>query len=473
MHKLSRMTALIGVAGLTATALLVAAGPASAAVVGPTNTVQHPGALHFSTNGGDGTDTPTWSTDNGCPAGDTVANLYITSSGGAPQKITGNISNVGSPINAPFNTSTFTGTAIAAASIGQGDSMGLIPGDIGGTIPNTYQFLLGCSVGAAAPDNLVADAYVTYTASGSWTYSATSTVTDNRPAATVHVDSLTAVDSGSPATLSASIDATAKGTLVFSSDGTAVAPAVTVTPPTGGHVTETVTTGAAPFTSGTHNITAVFTADADSPVKGGSDAAGSGLVVNPVAGSFGENVTVTVQPEEGAFTYTVGTGTVQLLATSGTNGHAGSFGSGTFNYTGQMNPVTVTDLRTQSAPGWHVDGAVTDFTGSGTANGKTIPGSDLGWVPAVITQDPGNDVVAGAAIAAGTVPGLGGVFTGVNPHDGTGGVSTPGGGKLAGAPATKGLQQSVLGGALNLTVPDSTTAGGYNATLTFTAITTG
>ena len=110
-----------------------------------------------------------------------------------------------------------------------------------------------------------------------------------------------------------------------------------------------VTTGSAgTIHDGSHTVTAAFTAAAapTSAVKSFTDAVGASLTIQ---GASSENLTVNIGAEEGAFTYTVGSGTVSLAPQTGTGydalGHNGTFGSGTFTYVAAINPVTVNDLR--------------------------------------------------------------------------------------------------------------------------------
>src|SRR5258705_185639 len=76
----------------------------------------------------------------------------------------------------------------------------------------------------------------------------------------------------------------------------------------------------------------------------------------------------------------------------------------TFEATGQLGAVTVSDSRYQSQPGWTVSGQVGDFT----AGGHTVAGYYLGWAPVVTTQNADQDVVPGPVVSPGTNPGLAG-----------------------------------------------------------------
>jgi hypothetical protein len=165
---------------------------------------------------------------------------------------------------------------------------------------------------------------------------------------------------------------------------------------------------------------------------------------NGSGGVLSETIDMDVPSSEGGFTMTVSGTPVQLsdavLSPDGT----------VFESTGRLGTVTISDGRGQSRPGWSVSGQVGDFTGGA----HPFSGSYLGWTPAVATQNPANDVVAGPAVPPGTDPGL------------------KGGSGLANAAATKGVGTAVLDAALDLKVPASTAAGSYSATLTITAVET-
>lgn len=461
--KLSRTTALVGAVAVAAGVLLTLAGPANAALVGtPVGSDTGNGNLTFSPSSGLAGAAPTWHTLTACPAADqSGAALFVnTTDVTGPALISPSVAGV--LVSSPFS-GTISGGDLGAAVLGS---------FVGPTsFPNTYELVVGCK-DSSAHYHYVQDAFVTFTAAGDWSISATSTVQDNRPAATVAVDAFTpsSVASGTPVTLSAHVTGTAPvvGSLQFKVDGTAVGSPVAVS--AAGAVTlPNVTTGPSGLISdGAHTVTAAFTAAASptSAVKDGADTVGSALNIQ---GAAGENLTVNVQADEGTFTYTVQTSpTVVLNPATGagidSKGHLGSFGSGTFNYAAPMNPVTVHDFRQQSKPGWHVNGVVSNFLGvSGAGSGKTIPGGDLGWHPIVTSQTSG--VTAGPDVTPGAAsPTLFGTATG--------GIDTAftGGSDLAAAAVGGGQNDTVLNANLSLVVPDSTLPGTYNATLTFTAI---
>jgi len=131
---------------------------------------------------------------------------------------------------------------------------------------------------------------------------------------------------------------------------------------------------------------------------------------------------------------------MQLYSTPTNNGTV-------LDSTGTLSPVTVSDSRQPTHAGWSSSGSVSDFVG-GT---NTFTGNDLGWSPAVTTQDAAADVTPGGTVAAG------------NP-----GLKTPA--VLASAGAGKGFGTTVLGGGLDLQIPFTTPAGSYAATLTLTLV---
>lgn len=117
---------------------------------------------------------------------------------------------------------------------------------------------------------------------------------------------------------------------------------------------------------------------------------------------------------------------------------------------GGLRPVTVTDTRAGTDPGWDASAQVSDFTSTGGSFG----GGFLGWAPEVSSASEGQSVTAGAVVAPGFPTGDG--------------LSVPR--TLASAQAGGGLGSAVLGAGLVLEIPVDTPAGRYRATLTLTAI---
>lgn len=120
---------------------------------------------------------------------------------------------------------------------------------------------------------------------------------------------------------------------------------------------------------------------------------------------------------------------------------------GSFEATGEVNPISVSDTRSSLAP-WSLTAVVGDFTDGG----KTFSGSYLGWTPKVLTAGAG--AVAGAPVASGFVSGTG---LSVNRVLGSGAQGHEKG-------------QALLGADLDLKLPAGTDKGSYRATLTVTAL---
>jgi phosphate ABC transporter phosphate-binding protein len=155
-----------------------------------------------------------------------------------------------------------------------------------------------------------------------------------------------------------------------------------------------------------------------------------------------ETINVNVPLSEGILTMTVTGASVQMSTP------VVGLDPGFFESTGQLGAVTITDGRVQSRPGWSVSGQVSAFT----AGADSFSGTSLGWTPEVTQRE---DVVAGPQVLALTNPGL------------------TASSLLAHAPASLGLDTTVLGAALDLRFPDTTPPGSYSATLTLTALTSG
>ena len=259
--------------------------------------------------------------------------------------------------------------------------------------------------------------------------------TDGGPARTaVSLSGPAQVPVGGNVTLSATVAPTgASGQVLFVDGNTPLSEPVT---PVNGVALLSTTTLAA----GTHSISARFRPTDLTAFLGST----SNVVTVLVTDGLTQGVTfnLEVPRAEGVFVLTVSDTPVQL----GTAVLSGDYA--TFEATGQLAPVTVSDTRYQSQPGWTVSVRIGDFT----SGGHTVAGYYLGWTPTVTAQDPARDVVAGLPVLPGTNPGL------------------AGGGGLASAAANAGLGAAVLGADLDLRMPSGTAAGDYAATLTITAM---
>jgi hypothetical protein len=142
----------------------------------------------------------------------------------------------------------------------------------------------------------------------------------------------------------------------------------------------------------------------------------------------------------GAFTLTVDTSDTISLTVSGGSGTAAT------------SPIIVSDTR-NTYPGWSVSGQATDWTGTGTAAGATIPGSQLGWTPT-----DGGGLPFGASLGplvSPVIPGLG---------------ATPALLASARGGYPSGYGTTTLGANLNLLIPAAQAAGSYTGELTITAV---
>ena len=428
---LKRKTVLAGLVGVAAVgAAMLAPTAAQANVPNPPSGTEH-GNLQLVPDHGASSLTPTFQTTDACPAGfQSTANLTAFDDAGIQQTLSDAIpvTETGAPFSGvPQASMGDILSVLSPAGSGAGT------GDGGG---ETFEFVIQCSASVTSFVN-VQDTFVTFSPDGSsWTSSATPPGGGGSgPVATtttLAASPLTAL-AGNDVTLTATVSgAGAAGNVEFFDGATSLGTQAVAA----GKAVDTINTLAV----GDHPITAKFE-PTDTTAFGASTSAAVTVHVVPNNGDTGtETINVNVPLQEGVFTMTVSPDAVNLTQASS---------DGTkFESTGNLSPVTVSDGRQQSVPGWSVSGQVSDFA----AGALTFTGNDLGWTPQVTTQDPAGDVVAGAPIAAGANPGL---------HQG---------GALASAAAGKGFGSSTLGAALDLQVPVTTKPGDYSATLTVTAV---
>ncbi|GIH20381.1 Ig-like domain-containing protein [Rugosimonospora africana] len=249
---------------------------------------------------------------------------------------------------------------------------------------------------------------------------------------------------GSPVTLTAHVDqASAAGHIEFL-DGTDVLSS------------QPVTAGAASITTknlsvGSHTLKATFVPDDTTAFAGSSGtlnytiSEGNGGTPNQ-SGKVTLQTTVSQPTETGALTLTVDPTAPVNLPTPTRDG------DDLVTSVSNVDLATVTDTRSIDKPGWTVNGAVSDtFVGNDATH--TFSGKALGWTPKVTSQDNGQGASAGAAVAAGSDPGLTGV-----------------GATLASAGAGDGLGTAKLSADLSLKFPATTPADTYHADVTITAI---
>jgi hypothetical protein len=415
-RKIRRLALLFSLAVATAGTALLTAAPAQASVG------TQPGNLTLSPASGAASVTPTYASSTACPAPNNVSGTVTAI--GHDDVALAFVSQTNNSVLAPFNGSLQANmsTLVLAA--------GLVPGD-------TYEFAVGCS-DAQFNTVYVQSTFVTISADGASYSSSATPPAGATPTATSLVASPSTAGTGSPIDLTATVSpSAAAGTVEFFDGATSLGAPVAVS---GGTASKTVST----LATGSHSITAhfaptdanAFDASTSSPstvtVTGGSTSSGTETI----------NVNIPSPQDAGVFALSVSNTPVSL----GTAVQSGSI----FEAIGSLSPVTVSEGRDVSKPGWNVSGQVSDFT----QGVSVIDGNSLGWTPAITTPNAAGDVVAGAAIAAGANPGL------------------KQGGTLAGAAAGKGFGTTVLGGGLDLKVPTTTNPGAYSATLTITAIDT-
>ncbi|WP_233549928.1 HtaA domain-containing protein [Cellulomonas rhizosphaerae] len=149
-----------------------------------------------------------------------------------------------------------------------------------------------------------------------------------------------------------------------------------------------------------------------------------------------------VEPEPGAFSWTIGgSGAVSL-------GTAASTAAG-FTASGQLPAISVEDTRV-GAPAFSISGQVGTFS---TADGAhSFGGQALGWTPSVTANTVG--AVAGGAVAPGSVA--------------TSGLKASS--TLVSGAAGHALGAVDVGAQLTLLAPADAAPGSYSATLTLTAL---
>ena len=229
--------------------------------------------------------------------------------------------------------------------------------------------------------------------------------------------------------------ATPVGSVQFEIGGTAIGFPVTLD--SSGAAATTTSFAAAE----TQTLTAVFT-----PVDTTTFTASIGTLTLTVLAAPPNSGTIPLTlnvPQSGAFTLTVDTADTVTLTVSGNTATAAT------------TPIVVSDTR-NTFPGWSVTGQDGNWTGSGTAQGTSMPGDQLGWTPTSSTTPLTQGVALGSAVAPAS-PGLGttaavlaSVFAGLG----------------------NGFGTTTLGANLNLLIPALQAAGGYTSDLSITAVST-
>jgi hypothetical protein len=423
--SLKRSAVLAGMVGAAMLSVLLVPGTANANVSNPPHGSQ-PGNLTLNPTSGARTLSPTWSTTTGCPAGfQTNATLeVITDSTTSPDQ------QISDPVTANIATGPMSGTLTGGATMN--DIFAIPLGPLG----ETFEFVIDCHATGGVHGQYVQSTFVTFNSDGTtWTSSPTPPAGSSGPVATT--TSLVASPStqiqGKPVVLSATVTgAGATGNVEFFNGATSLG----MSPVSSGAASLTVSNLAV----GANPITAQFEPTNTGLFTGSTSSVQTVTIVASSGDTGAESITVNVPLNEGVFTMTVSPNAVALSAPV-LNGNI-------FDSTGTLSPVTVSDGRVQSKPGWSVSGQVSDFT----AGGLSFSGDFLGWTPQITTPNAANDVVAGPAVPANSHPGL------------------KEGDALANAAANKGLGTTVLGALLDLQIPNTTSPGNYSSVLTLTAV---
>jgi hypothetical protein len=376
--------------------------------------------------------TPGTSTDYGL-----VPTVHSTTPCAAPNNVAAVIALIGNDGTENVLSASIPGPVIQQAA-GWNASLGSSAGDIAGipapafVLGQTFEIAVDCRSNSLIHGVYTQSTFITIPADGTSAWTTSSTPPAGATATHTAVTGPAAAGVGDNVTLNATVTPnTAVGSVQFL-DGAAVL----ATQPVSGGTAQFSTTA---LTTGSHTITAKFV-PTDPTAFGGSTS--SPITVVITSGNVqAETINVNVPASQGPFIMTVSTTPVNLGTATLSSDYT------KFTASGTLSDVTVSDERNQTVPGWSVNGQMGSFS-DGT---HTIPGSALGWVPAVKTQNPLGDVVAGSPVAA-TAPGLGTAST------------------LASAAVGKGLHTSVLTAALSFQVPSNTQPGAYTGTLTITAM---
>jgi hypothetical protein len=418
--RLKRSALLLGMAGAVVAAVVVPGTANAATPIG-----KDPGHLIFAPTSGAITTTPTWSTDTACASAfSSSAKLEVVEDSGTTIATSGTIAVVTAPFSGTLQASL--ATIKSAAHMVNG---------------NTYEFVVMCQNATLQQDPEQSE-FLTISPDGSsWTTSNTPPPPPATATTTTLAATPTTVNAGAAVNLTATVAASdtagndAAGQVEFFNGATSLGKATV----SGGTASLSVTT----LPVGADSLTATFE-PTDNTKFATSTSAAVAVTVNQGTtnnGSGSETINVNIpQQQTGTLSLSVSNTPVNLSAPTATaNG---------LESTGALSPITVSDTRTPTMPGWDLSGQVSNFS----AGSNSFSGSDLGWAPQVTTQDTASDVLAGSAITAGTAPGL----TSASP--------------LADAAAGKGSGTTVLGANLDLQVPASTPAGAYSATLTVTLL---
>jgi hypothetical protein len=265
----------------------------------------------------------------------------------------------------------------------------------------------------------------------------------------------------SAVTLAASVDQPAAGTVAFQDGGATLQTVAT----TVGASSATAQFATSFSTAGSHSFTAVFTPASSAAYVGSTSAAVPYSITAPTSPPVTENITVAISP--GSLVLSIANNPDVVL-----HGVAGPTAPADLNAAGDLlvaagtlNPITVTDTRTQDqgATHWTVSGSIVDFS---DGNGHGISANNLGWEPSVVDKASTQTVTAGAAVTPAH-----GVASGTS-ADAVNGLKSPRtlASSLTGSPT--GTAHVTAGLTLNAptnTVPNTVAHPTYAALMTITA----
>ena len=420
-RRLKRTGVLLGIVATTVGAMLLLPASAQAAVG------KDPGHLSFNPTSGPVAASPTWATDTACGSSfNNSAKLNVVQADGVTLKAaSGTITSVTTPFSGTLQAQLST---IKSALLGGAAANG-----------GTFEFVVECQDANLNQDPEQSE-FLTFSADGT-TYTTSSTPPAAGPTTTT--TTLAASPNSAAAGANVMLSATVAASDTAGNDAVGNVEFFNGTTSLG---TAAVSSGAASMVVntlpvGTDSVTATFE-PADSAKFASSTSGAVPVTITNGSGTGGNTETINVNvaaQSSGSLTLTVSGTSVSLSAPT-------NIGTA-LDSTGSLSPVTVSDSRQPTQPGWSTSGSVSDFT----SGANSFSGNDLGWTPKIATANTANDVTAGVVVAPSS-PGL----------------KSPA--VLASAAANHGAGTTVLGAGLDLRIPFSTPAGSYSATLTVTLL---
>ena len=431
--RLRRTALTLGVAGATVGGVLLIAAPAQAFL----GTDPTPGTVVLNPSSGPVTDSPTWTTTDGCPSGfQTSAVLEESAGGTSVQQISGTVNlSGGAAITTQEGLADTVQNILSFANGGAG-----VPN--GGSVEWTLKCSSENSGLGTVPTQAVYYQNVLVTLSPDGTSFSTSAPAAATPTTTTMSASPNPAAAGASVTLTATVTGAGNpaGTVTFFNGSSAInsTPAAVTYSGNTGTATFTLTGGFA--SAGAQSLSATFSPTNTTSFTGSSGTFTESVIASGTQTAGAIPVSVTIAPT-GSFSVTVPTATAVLTPNAGNT-----------LATGNLGAITVSDSR-NSFPGFAVYGQETsNFAGSGLPAGvsvTSIPSDNLGWQPA--------GTVAGGATLGSSAADIG---------------LTAGPSVLVQALAGSGFGTDTLNPGLTLTLPASTPTGVFTGAVTITYIET-